>query len=140
MAHFELVNQVAPNAVIKVIGVGGGGGNAVAHMVNSNVIGVEFITANTDSQAIKNCGANVQLTLGCNVTKGLARVPTLKWAGRLRLKIAKQSWMRCRVPTWCSSPPAWGGKHGHRRCTGGGAVGQGNGHPDGGCSHQAVPV
>ena len=71
MAHFELVNQVAPNAVIKVIGVGGGGGNAVAHMVNSNVIGVEFITANTDSQAIKNCGANVQLTLGCNVTKGL---------------------------------------------------------------------
>ncbi|HQY49980.1 MAG TPA: cell division protein FtsZ, partial [Thermomonas sp.] len=64
MAHFELVNQVAPNAVIKVIGVGGGGGNAVAHMVNSNVIGVEFITANTDSQAIKNCGANVQLTLG----------------------------------------------------------------------------
>ena len=43
MAHFELVNQVAPNAVIKVIGVGGGGGNAVAHMVNSNVSGVEFI-------------------------------------------------------------------------------------------------
>lgn len=71
MAHFELINQVAPNAVIKVIGVGGGGGNAVAHMVNSNVMGVEFITANTDSQAIKNCGANVQLTLGCNVTKGL---------------------------------------------------------------------
>ena len=71
MAHFELVNQVAPNAVIKVIGVGGGGGNAVAHMVSSSVNGVEFITANTDSQAIKNCGANLQLTLGGNVTKGL---------------------------------------------------------------------
>ncbi|MBN8717279.1 MAG: cell division protein FtsZ [Stenotrophomonas sp.] len=71
MAHFELINQVAPNAVIKVVGVGGGGGNAVAHMVNSGVEGVEFITANTDSQAIKNCGANLQLTLGCNVTKGL---------------------------------------------------------------------
>ena len=71
MAHFELVEKMAPNAVIKVVGVGGGGGNAVAHMVNSGVEGVEFITANTDSQAIKNCGANLQLTLGCNVTKGL---------------------------------------------------------------------
>ncbi len=71
MAHFELIEQLAPNAVIKVIGVGGGGGNAVAHMVSSSVDGVEFITANTDSQAIKNCGASRQLTLGANVTKGL---------------------------------------------------------------------
>ena len=71
MAHFELVEKVAPNAVIKVIGVGGGGGNAVAHMVNSSVEGVEFITANTDAQAIRNCGAKLQLQLGANVTKGL---------------------------------------------------------------------
>ena len=71
MAHFELIEKMAPNAVIKVVGVGGGGGNAVAHMVNSSVDGVEFITANTDSQAIKNCGAKLQLQLGTNVTKGL---------------------------------------------------------------------
>ena len=71
MAHFELVEKMAPNAVIKVVGVGGGGGNAVAHMVSSSVDGVEFITANTDSQAIKNCGAKTQLQLGGNVTKGL---------------------------------------------------------------------
>ncbi len=71
MAHFELVEKMAPNAVIKVIGVGGGGGNAVAHMVSSSVDGVEFITANTDAQAIKNCGAKLQLQLGGNVTKGL---------------------------------------------------------------------
>ena len=71
MAHFELVEKMAPNAVIKVVGVGGGGGNAVAHMVASSVDGVEFITANTDSQAIKNCGAKTQLQLGGNVTKGL---------------------------------------------------------------------
>jgi len=71
MAHFELVERMAPNAVIKVIGVGGGGGNAVAHMVSSSVDGVEFITANTDSQAIHNCGAKTQLQLGGNVTKGL---------------------------------------------------------------------
>ncbi len=71
MAQFELIEKVAPNAVIKVIGVGGGGGNAVAHMVNSNIEGVEFITANTDAQAIRNCGAKLQLQLGGNVTKGL---------------------------------------------------------------------
>ncbi|WP_305806090.1 cell division protein FtsZ [Stenotrophomonas sp. YIM B06876] len=71
MAHFELIEKMAPNAVIKVVGVGGGGGNAVAHMVNTSVEGVEFITANTDSQAIKNCGAKLQLQLGTNVTKGL---------------------------------------------------------------------
>ncbi len=71
MAHFELVERMAPNAVIKVIGVGGGGGNAVAHMVSSSVDGVEFVTANTDSQAISNCGAKTQLQLGGNVTKGL---------------------------------------------------------------------
>ena len=71
MALFELVERLAPNAVIKVIGVGGGGGNAVAHMVNAGVDGVEFITANTDSQAIKQSGAKTQLQLGSNVTKGL---------------------------------------------------------------------
>ncbi len=71
MAHFELIEKMAPNAVIKVVGVGGGGGNAVAHMVGSSVEGVEFITANTDAQAIKNCGAKLQLQLGGNVTKGL---------------------------------------------------------------------
>ncbi len=71
MAHFELIEKLAPNAVIKVIGVGGGGGNAVAHMVNSSVQGVEFITANTDSQAIKGSGSKLQLQLGSNVTKGL---------------------------------------------------------------------
>jgi len=71
MAHFELIEKLAPNAVIKVVGVGGGGGNAVAHMVNAGVEGVEFITANTDAQAIKQCGAKLQLQLGGNVTKGL---------------------------------------------------------------------
>ncbi len=71
MAHFELIEKMAPNAVIKVVGVGGGGGNAVAHMVNGSVEGVEFIIANTDSQAITKCGAKTQLKLGENVTKGL---------------------------------------------------------------------
>ncbi len=68
---FELVEKLAPNAVIKVIGVGGGGGNAVAHMVNSMVDGVDFICANTDAQALKSAKVKTGLQIGCNITKGL---------------------------------------------------------------------
>jgi cell division protein FtsZ len=68
---FELIENLAPNAVIKVIGVGGGGGNAVAHMLNANIEGVEFIVANTDAQAMSCCGSRTHLQLGANVTKGL---------------------------------------------------------------------
>ena len=58
-------------AIIKVIGVGGGGGNAVEHMVCQTIEGVEFITSNTDSQALRNSSANVTVQLGADVTKGL---------------------------------------------------------------------
>jgi cell division protein FtsZ len=68
---FELVEKLAPNAVIKVIGVGGGGGNAVGHMVSSHVDGVDFVCANTDAQALRSSGAKLTLQLGGNVTKGL---------------------------------------------------------------------
>ena len=68
---FELIDKLAPNAVIKVIGVGGGGGNAVAHMLNSSIEGVEFVVANTDAQAMTSCGSRTHLQLGGNVTKGL---------------------------------------------------------------------
>ena len=68
---FEMIEKLAPNAVIKVIGVGGGGGNAVAHMLNANIEGVEFIVANTDAQAMTSCGSRTHLQLGGNVTKGL---------------------------------------------------------------------
>ncbi|KAF1011140.1 MAG: Cell division protein FtsZ [Pseudomonas fluorescens] len=68
---FELVDNIPASPVIKVIGVGGGGGNAVNHMVKSNIEGVEFICANTDAQALKNIGARTILQLGTAVTKGL---------------------------------------------------------------------
>lgn len=68
---FEILDECPDNAVIKVIGVGGGGGNAINHMVNGNIEGVEFICANTDSQALKTTQAPVVLQLGVNVTKGL---------------------------------------------------------------------
>ena len=68
---FELVDSAPQNAVIKVIGVGGGGGNAVQHMVIQNVTGVDFICANTDAQALHVLGARTLLQLGTNITKGL---------------------------------------------------------------------
>jgi cell division protein FtsZ len=68
---FELVDAQPQEAVIKVIGVGGCGGNAVDHMIEAGVQGVEFICANTDSQALKRNKSRVQLQLGASVTKGL---------------------------------------------------------------------
>lgn len=68
---FELVEGQQDSAVIKVIGVGGGGGNAVEHMVAEHVEGVQFICANTDAQALKNSKAKYQLQLGDQLTKGL---------------------------------------------------------------------
>ncbi len=68
---FELVDQTPQSAVIKVIGVGGGGGNAVNHMVANNIEGVEFICANTDAQALRDITARTVLQLGTSVTKGL---------------------------------------------------------------------
>ncbi|MDR9432339.1 MAG: cell division protein FtsZ [Spiribacter sp.] len=68
---FELMDSFNQNAVIKVIGVGGGGGNAVQHMVAADVDGVDFICANTDAQALKNSAARTALQLGQEITKGL---------------------------------------------------------------------
>lgn len=68
---FELVDNVQQSAVIKVVGVGGGGGNAVRHMLCSDIEGVEFICANTDAQALKDLEAKSVIQLGGNITKGL---------------------------------------------------------------------
>jgi cell division protein FtsZ len=67
----ELIDAQAQEAVIKVIGVGGCGGNAVDHMIVQGVQGVEFICANTDAQALKRNQAKTQLQLGGEITKGL---------------------------------------------------------------------
>jgi len=68
---FELVDSAPQSAVIKVIGVGGGGGNAIAHMLKKGVEGVEFIAANTDAQALKSIDAKTTLQIGGSITKGL---------------------------------------------------------------------
>jgi cell division protein FtsZ len=71
MTMFELIDNVPENAVIKVVGVGGGGGNAVKHMIENDVEGVDFICANTDAQALSDVASKTVLQLGSEITKGL---------------------------------------------------------------------
>ncbi len=68
---FELVDSIPKNAEIKVVGVGGGGGNAVGHMMDSNIDGVHFICANTDAQSLNKLEKATVLQLGSTLTKGL---------------------------------------------------------------------
>ncbi|MER2491897.1 cell division protein FtsZ [Catenovulum sediminis] len=68
---FDIMSEHNDEAIIKVIGVGGGGGNAVEHMVKHTIEGVDFITANTDAQALRNSSAGTTIQLGRDVTKGL---------------------------------------------------------------------
>lgn len=68
---FELMDSIAQDAVIKVVGVGGGGGNAVRHMVSTGIEGVDFICANTDAQALTKINGATSLQIGGNITKGL---------------------------------------------------------------------
>ena len=71
MFTFEPVGSQGDDAVIKVIGVGGGGGNAVENMVREGIGGVHFIAINTDAQALRNSGAETTVQIGVNITKGL---------------------------------------------------------------------
>lgn len=68
---FEIMDKDSQEAVIKVIGVGGCGGNAINHMISKNVLGVEFISANTDAQALKKSSASKTIQIGSDITKGL---------------------------------------------------------------------
>src|SRR5438105_15146839 len=69
---FEIIDQAMEDgAVIKVIGVGGCGGNAVEHMIERGLSGVDFVCANTDAQALKRSTARTQLQLGATLTRGL---------------------------------------------------------------------
>ena len=69
--NFEVIGQEVENAKIKVVGVGGAGGNAVIHMINHNIEGVDFICANTDTQALSMADGAITLKLGNGLTKGL---------------------------------------------------------------------
>ena len=68
---FEPIMEMSDDAVIKVVGVGGGGGNAVEHMVRESIEGVEFISINTDAQALRKTTVNSVIQIGSDMTKGL---------------------------------------------------------------------
>ena len=68
---FELMDSYSQSAIIKVIGVGGGGGNAVQHMLTASIDGVEFVCVNTDAQVLKNSSVKTTLQIGADITKGL---------------------------------------------------------------------
>ena len=94
-------------AVIKVVGVGGGGTNAVSRMVDAGLRGVEFIAANTDAQALAMCEADVKLHIGTDLTKGLGAGanPEMGFGAAAESRDEHQGG-RSRAPTWSSSPPA----------------------------------
>ena len=84
---------------IKVVGVGGGGSNAVDRMVEVGLSGVEFIVANTDVQALDHSKAGVKIQIGRKLTKGLALAPTRTSAARPRSRTPTRSSSSCLVPT-----------------------------------------
>ena len=88
---FELIEKMAPNAVIKVIGVGGGGGNAVSHMVHANVEGVDFVCANTDSQALKHSARSSRCSSARTSRRDSVPAQIPRSAARLRSRIASAS-------------------------------------------------
>ena len=71
MSEWEIVEEITGNASIKVVGVGGGGGNAVQHMVDVGIEGADFISVNTDKQALDKNDAGTKLVLGMDITNGL---------------------------------------------------------------------
>ena len=93
-------------AVIKVIGVGGGGVNAVNRMIDAGLKGVEFIAVNTDAQALLMSDADLKLDIGRDSTGASARAVIPRSVGRRRRRTTKRSRRWSRAPTWCSSPPA----------------------------------
>ena len=89
---FELMDAQPQGAVIKVVGVGGCGSNAVDHMIDQGVQGVEFITINTDAQALRRSKARVQLQIGSTLTKGLGAgaKPEIGQAAAIEDPVARQ--------------------------------------------------
>jgi len=101
---FEILETETQGTIIKVIGIGGAGGNAVEHMIRRGVQGVEFICANTDHQALSRSSAKNVIQLG-ETGLGAGSRPDM---GRLAAsRGATGSPMRCAERIWCSSRPAW---------------------------------
>jgi len=104
---YELQEETRKGARIKVVGVGGGGSNAVARMIHEGLEGVEFHIMNTDVQALEASIVANKLQIGVKITGGLGAGsdPAVGRQGRSRIPNVLSN--SCRAPTWCSSRPAW---------------------------------
>ena len=94
-------------AQLKVVGVGGAGNNAVNRMIQYGIRGVEFISVNTDKQALYLSRANQKIQIGEKLTKAWAQAQTRRSAARPPRKAGIPSPKPCGGRTWCSSPQAW---------------------------------
>ena len=106
MAMFEIIdkeeNASDTETIIKVVGVGGAGGNAVDHMIREGVMGVDFVAANTDAQALKRSVAHRKIRLGkSGLGAGAKPEVGRRWRNASRLP------RRCEAPIWFSLPLAW---------------------------------
>ena len=104
--RLTLDEEARMGARIKVVGVGGGGSNAVSRMVQAGICGVEFIVANTDAQALKANPASVKIQIGGKLTKGLGAGADRMSGRQAALEDTDKLIRRCPARTWCSSPPA----------------------------------
>lgn len=103
----EFDTNVDALAVIKVIGVGGGGNNAVNRMIEHGVQGVEFIAVNTDAQALNLSTAEVKLQIGGKLTRGLGAGANPEVGKKLPKKAENKSKKHCADLIWCSLLQVW---------------------------------
>ena len=101
--------ELTNDAVIKVIGVGGGGGNAVEHMVRERIEGVEFFAVNTDAQALRKTAVGQTIQIGSGITKGWALALIQKLAAMRLMRIAMHCVRRWKVQTWSLVAAGMGG-------------------------------
>ena len=98
--------ELTNDAVIKVIGVGGGGGNAVEHMVRERIEGVEFFAVNTDAQALRKTAVGQTIQIGGGITKGLGAGANPE-VGRNAAEEDREALLHWKVRTWSSSQQVW---------------------------------
>ena len=115
---FELVDNVPQNAVIKVVGVGGGGGNAVKHMIANEVDGVDFVCANTDAQALTDVDTTTVLQLGGAITKGLGAGANPEIGRQAALEDRDRIAEALHGADMVFITAGMGGGNGYRSCTG----------------------
>ena len=105
---FEIVNNYNQNAVIKVIGVGGGGGNAIISMLKSQIHGADFLIANTDVQALRDVDGATTVQIGSEITKGLGAGADPEKGRQAALKPARHLKNQLRELTCSLLLPEWG--------------------------------